>query len=242
MVSLPGIATCGPNCLEKGGRKDWPGKGPERGARLLLATSILVVSILLGLALDGPSGSVAASGLSGPVEIHISGLDRGEGKVYYWLISRAGPRPVWQIWFFDLDGEEPTTPIRAVSIEEEMGECRITTPSHEDRVHSVWGKTSGRLRSLRPLEEYTFSIGMVSDSVAVDTALVGNTLYESRLVLDVAGGPAQTMALEMLCDPLIAVQGVYAIPGRPELIVVVTYKGRAYGCKDVDLPVLIPVE
>ena len=55
-------------------------------------------------------------------------------------------------------------------------------------------------------------------------------------------GSAQGCAHEFLLlkfDALrLGVRGVYEIPGRTELLVVLTYTGRRYGCEGVDVPVI----
>jgi len=209
--------------------------------RQLLAKWALVAGVLLSLVLGALNGDVTAADLDGPVEVHLSGVDPAESRVYYWLISRAGTQPKWQIWYFDLDGKEPTTPIRALSIENEMEESKTGTRFDEDRVHDVWMKVARRLDSPRILVNFDLRLSQKADSVGVDMVGVERTLYDSHLVVETAGR-TRILDLEMSCDPLIAVEGVYGIPGRPELIVVISYKGRAPGCQEFELPILIPAK
>jgi hypothetical protein len=209
--------------------------------RLLLAERGLVAGVMLSLVLGALNGDVTAADLDGPVEVHLSGVDPAEGKFYYSLISRAGSQPKSQMWYFDLDGKEPTTPIRALSIENEMEESRTGTRFDEDRAHDVWMKVARRLNSPRILVNFDLRLSQKADSVGVDIVGGERTLYESHLVVETAGR-TRILDLEMSCDPLIAVEGVYGIPGRPELIVVVSYKARGPGCQEFELPILIPTK
>lgn len=209
--------------------------------RQLLATWVLAAGAMLGLVLGGLNGDVAAADLRGPVEAVLIGVHPTESKFYYKLFSRAGVQPKSQIWYFDLDGKDPTTPIRALSIENEMEKSKTGTRFDEDRVHDVWMRVARNLTSPRMLVNFDLRLSQKADSVGVDMVGGDRTLYEGHLVVETAGR-TRTLDLEMSCDALIAVEGVYGIPGRPELIVVVSYKGREPGCQEFELPILIPAK
>ena len=44
--------------------------------------------------------------------------------------------------------------------------------------------------------------------------------------------------LQSFCQPVVRVQGIYRVPQRQELLMIISYVGRSYGCEEVDLPVL----
>ena len=53
-----------------------------------------------------------------------------------------------------------------------------------------------------------------------------------------ANGLTSEFDLTAYCNAAASVRGLYAVPGRSEVIAVLTYVGRAYGCENVDLVVL----
>lgn len=95
-----------------------------------------------------------------------------------------------------------------------------------------------RYTEVPALEEFVLSVRFTTDSVGVDTLGSGVARYKGHLVLE-AGGQTRTVNVITSCDTLIRVQGVWGIPGRSELVVVLCYKGLPGKCDEIDVPILM---
>jgi hypothetical protein len=203
---------------------------PIRGKRMM------VVGVLLGIVVQVVAGGVAGAYTGGPVEAYIVGVEPAEQKVFYLLFFRDESGRPPQIWFFDLDADNPTRPERERSLERDDEAIR----PEDGSISEAWTHFLPRLRRLGSPRDYDLGIEVKADSAGVDT-LWGSTRYDARLIVR-ALGRSRALDLTIFCDAFIHARGLYEIPGRSEVIVVVTYKGQAYGCDLVDLPILIPTE
>jgi hypothetical protein len=205
--------------------------------RRIHCKGIRIVGVLLCLGVQLVAPPVAQAYTGGPVKATLVGVEPDEHKVFYILnfMDASGRRP--QIWFFDLQASDPTRPVRALSLEGDENAIR-----HEDSgISEAWKQFLPRLRRLgRCPREYDLSIDIKADSVGVDT-LFGHTRFDVRLTVG-SLGRSRALDLTVFCSTFIHVRGLYEIPGHSEVIVVVSYRGRAYGCEMVDLPILIPTE
>jgi hypothetical protein len=195
-----------------------------------IGAKVTAFAVLLGLAVQI---AVAEAYTGGPVQAYIAGIEPTQHRVYYVLSfnDESGTPP--QIWFFDLDASDPTRAIRARSLERPEG-----SPAPEDgRISDAWLQFVPRIQRLRGLRDFDLNIDLKTDSAGVDT-LLRVTRYNAHLALRAQAG-SRELDLTMFCDTLIHAAGMYEIPGRPESIVVLTYKGQAYYCELVDLPILI---
>ena len=187
-----------------------------------------VAVLLIAVILAHPPNSGAYGG--GPVKAVLAGFDPTEGKVFYWLYAydESGDPP--QAFYFDLCGETPAKPIRAGSLEQPPG------PQRSSEASERWKRLSNRLVPLRPLADFEMAFSVVSDSTGTDP-----THGVTRYSLDIHV-KAKTMTRDIqvtgYCRPVARIHGLYAVPGRTELIAVLSYIGREYGCEEVDVPLV----
>ena len=162
----------------------------------------------------------------GPVRAEIAGFDPSGHKVFYRLLfyDQSGRPP--EVYYFDLNGSEPTKALRARDMERTGGWSE-----------KGW-KVRRRLLRLRGVSDFDLKLVVRADSVGIDTAWV-EPKYQVRATVELKSR-RRTVGLLAFCDPLVRVRGVYGIPGRAERIVVMSYVGRVYGCEETELPVLIP--
>jgi hypothetical protein len=189
--------------------------------------------LALGVALYLVAAAPALSHTGGPIRAHIAGLEPEEQRVYYYLTfhdeSGAGP----EVWFFGLEYNNPEQPRRARSLEGSYHDAW----REELGISDAWRSLSSGLKPLPPLQRTSLAISLRADSVGRDSLWL-SPRYEGHLVLE-GKGVGQATDLTMFCHPMIRVRGPYGIPGRPEAIAVVSYKGRAYGCEEVEEPILL---
>jgi hypothetical protein len=189
--------------------------------------------VVLGLVLYLVVAAPAHAYMGGPIRAHIAGLEPEEQRVYYYLTSHdesgAGP----EVWFFGLEYNNPGQPRRARSLE---GSYRDAW-REELGISDAWRSLSSELKPLYPLQRFRLAIGLRADSAGRDSLWM-SPRYDGHLVLE-GEGVGQAIDLTMFCHPMIRVRGPYGIPGRPEAIAVVSYKGLAYGCEEVEEPILL---
>jgi len=53
------------------------------------------------------------------------------------------------------------------------------------------------------------------------------------------GDHSKELELTTYDDTMLALRGAYEVPGRPHVVVILTYRGRAYGSEEVEIPLLI---
>lgn len=192
-------------------------------------------AVLLGLALATVVSSPASAYTGGPVRAHIAGYDRAEHRVFYYLIFSDESNSSPQVWFFDLDATDPTKPVRAPLLESGEDGTRRGSGS----ISAAWRSFSGGLEALQGRRCFDISLSLQTDGAGVDTLRGGDTGYHAHLAVETEGR-ATSLDFVAFYDTMIAVRGVYEIPGREEFLMVLTYRGRAYGAEEVERPILIP--
>ena len=170
----------------------------------------------------------------GPVRAHVAGVDPTTERVFYYLTfhdeSGAGP----EVWFFDLRGESPDQPKRDLSLESRYPDGFWT---EERGISEAWARLAARLTPLAGVRQLELRITIPAESIGVDS-IWGVPMYEGDLRL-AAQGIGQTQPLTMFCQPTIAIRALYQVPGRREAVAVVSYRGQAYGCDEVEQPILL---
>lgn len=188
-----------------------------------MSGSRAVVLALLAIA-AAPNSVLSYHG--GPVRVEFAGFDSTTARVYYQLhaYDEFGYPP--EVYYFDLEGRAPDKPIRDRSLE-----------GSDDGPNPAWGEFWKSAQRLRSAGNFALALDVSADSVGVDSEY-SVTRYD--LTARVAAG-SSTALLRVLavCRTLVAVRGMYEIPGRPERVVVVSYCGRSYGCEEVEQPVLL---
>ncbi len=168
----------------------------------------------------------------GPVRARILGYDPTDAKVFYELqaFDESGEPP--RTYFFHLTGPSPTVPVHAESLDDWRGGVRVGAAWQR------WLEVHRRLVPLRGLRDTEFTVKVHGESTGIDTSWNGNaTRFAVHVEIRTPAGD-RTLDLPAFCHPVVRVQGVYEVPGRKELLVNLSYVGRAYGCENVDLPVL----
>jgi len=183
----------------------------------------------LCLAIHCVAATLASAYTGGAIRAHIGGVDPTEHKVFYQIVVHDAAYAPKQVWFFDLDGDAPMSPVRVPSLESKR---------REYRAQSAWSIFSDRLRPLQSSREFDIGLSVNADTAGIDTAWGGAIRYEAEVAVGRASR-AWTLDLVMFGNALIRVQCLYEIPERPEVLIVLTHKGRAYGCEEIDLPVLL---
>jgi hypothetical protein len=174
-------------------------------------------------------GTVAAY-TGGPVKARILGYDPRDAKVFYELqaFDESGDPP--KTYFFDLIGRTPASPVHADSLDDWEGGRRVRT------AWLRWLELYRRLVPLQGLRETELTVRVRAESTGVDTN--GNaTRFAAHVEIRTPAG-ARAFDLQSFCQPVVRSQGVYGVPGRKELLAILSYVGRGYGCEEIDLPVL----
>jgi hypothetical protein len=192
-------------------------------ARLAVIRTVVTLVLLV----TGVTAARAYTG--GPIRADICGVEPSEHKVFYRLVAHDESYQPRQVWFFDLDGKEPMCPVRVPSLESKR---------RENGKQSGWSIFSDRLVPLQSCREFDISFSVNADTAGVDTAWGGAVRYEAEVTV---GRASRTWILDLVMfgNPLIRVRCLYEIPERPEALIVLTYRGRPYGCEEIDLPVLL---
>ncbi len=187
---------------------------------LALAASLLVGSL----------PHLASAYTGGPVRARILGYDPRDARVFYELkaFDESGQPP--RTYFFHLTGATPTIPVRADSLDDWEGDVRVRSARQR------WLELYPRLVPLPGVRDTEFSVRVHAESTGVDTSWSA-TRFATHVEIRTPAG-ARTFDLQTFCQPIVRVQGVRKVPGRQELVVIVSYIGRDYGCEEVDLPVL----
>lgn len=166
----------------------------------------------------------------GPVKARILGYDPKDARVFYELqaFDESGEPP--KTYFFNLTGHTPASPVHADSLDEREGGSRV--PAALQR----WSELYRRLVPLQGLRETEFTVRVHAESSGVDTTW-NTTRFAAHVEIRTPAG-ARAFDLQSFCQPVVRSQGIYRVPGRKELLVILSYIGRAYGCEEIDLPVL----
>ncbi len=189
-----------------------------------------ILVLVLGHALHAVPGWAYTGGA---IRAQVVGLEPGTGRVFYYRTfhdeSGAGP----EVWFFDLNGENPEQPKRAPALDGPDDGCR----HGGENINEAWRSLSPKLRPLSSCTQFDLRISLSSDSVGTDS-LWQSPIFEGHLAIE-GRGIGQSCNLTIFCEPMIVIRVLYAIPDRTEAIAVVSYIGRAYGCEEVEQPILL---
>ena len=165
----------------------------------------------------------------GPVRLAVGWYHASDSRVYFRRFDHmpAGSRKP-ETYYFELDGAEPTKARRSSA--------------------NIWGDPAALGQGLNdgedlvPLEalgDFELSYSVRADSVGVEERY-GGPIYSLQVAVTVNGATGDLVA-EAFCQSVVRVRGLYRVPGRQELLVVVSYIGRAYGCEEIEEAlVLIP--
>jgi len=80
---------------------------------------------------------------------------------------------------------------------------------------------------------------MVSESRGTDSSSGSPVPVHEIHVQLRAGSRIGNVDTTAYCEPLVTVKALYRIPGRKERLSILSFIGRAYGCEEVDVPVLL---
>lgn len=189
--------------------------------RVAFSAALLVVAL--------PRTAPAYTG--GPVKARILGYDPKDATVFYELkaLDESGEPPTTS--FFRLAGPSPTIPVHAESLDDWEGGMRVRAAGQR------WLELYRRLLPLSGLRDTEFTVRVHAESTGVDTSW-NATRFATHVEIQTQAG-IRTFDLQSFCQPVVCVQGIYRIPRRQELLMVLSYIGRGYGCEEVDLPVLL---
>lgn len=191
----------------------------------------LVSILLLGLVLITAAAPPAIAYTGGPIPAYIGGLEPKEQRAYYYLVDHSGAAIGPRVWHFDLDGASPEKPVSASQFDGRDG-VRL-----KDSRSDAWLTLASGLLPLPPLDQFDLRIALSGERAGQDSLWMtprykGSLLVETRRI-------GRTGDITLYCEAMIRIRGPYGIPRRPEAIVVITCKGRAYGCEEIERPVLL---
>ncbi len=175
--------------------------------------------------------AVAVGYTGGPVHAELVGYDPTEKKVYYRLQAFDESGEAARIFYFDLSRVFQSRPVRKPSLEQ---------PSAFDSsavISRRWTRLAKRLVPLHKRLDFHIDMEARLESLRVDP-FRGQTVYRCRIELR-KGKLRGALADTAFCRPVANHDAPYQIPGRPEMVVIVSFIGRPYGCEYVDVPVLI---
>ena len=185
-----------------------------------LSVALLVTSL--------PPATAAYTG--GPVKARILGYDPKDAKVFYELqaFDESGEPP--KTYCFSLTGPTPESPVHAEALDDWEGGARVRAAWQR------WLELYRRLVPLQGLRETEFTVRVHAESTGVDTNW-NATRFTAHVEIRTPTG-VRAFDLQSFCQPVVRVQGIYRVPRRQELLMIMSYVGRSYGCEEVDLPVL----
>jgi hypothetical protein len=177
-----------------------------------------------------PSG-VAQAYTGGPTRAVVDGFDPATNRVYYslWFYDGSGGAP--QVYYFDLSCPTPSDPVRDKSLEHpETEPFRGLFPQN-------WHKLRTGLTKLHGLRDFEVTVHVRADSVDVETKW-NQTQYRLNITVSTKE-LQQSLAVDAYCEPVVRVLGLYQIPGSKSLVAVVSRIGKAYGCEEIESPMLL---
>jgi hypothetical protein len=135
------------------------------------------------------------------------------------------------VFCLDLASETPSEVVRLEYLEDqELGRGHVKRSPE-------WLEIRGRCDPLRPVPDFDLNLIVRSDSVGVDSDW-NVTLLDLEIRLSVGGHVGRVHTLGT-CQPRVGLRALYEIPGRPELMALVSYVGRPYGCEEIEKAVLL---
>lgn len=194
-----------------------------------MSTRLLAISAM-ALGIAAAPGTVSAY-TGGPVRVVIEGYEPREAKVFYRTFGHDESGSPPQVYYLDLGGVRPERAVRAPSLEDSCDYCSGLATTR------AWRALTRRLVPL-PVEPQMELCIRATTSPAEGAGPNGEPRFLIAVEIESAGLHGHER-VEAWCRPLIGVHGLYRIPGRAETLVVLSRIGRAYGCEEVDLPVLL---
>jgi hypothetical protein len=184
------------------------------------------------LSLFGQSGSLAYTG--GPSRVHVEGYDSSEGKLFYVVQTESESDEPDEAFYFFLKGSSPAKAIRAKSLESPTNE---TTPPE---VALRWKELRKRLLPLKPLPQGRFvAIEVEQASKPKGRGPTWNVRqFDLAIKISLENCGAESDILTF-CGSVVRIKSAYTIPGRAEILVVLAYTGIAYGCEEVETPLIL---
>ena len=161
----------------------------------------------------------------GPIRATVGWYDAKERKVYYRLdyLDDSGRKS--ETYCFALDDSNASRPVRSKL-------HAYGSPSNVTFLES-----DKRLEPLEILPNFELTLQVNADSVGSD-AQWDLPVYAITARISTSGAE-RVVEMTGHCQPSIRVRGVYRVPGRSERVVVLSYIGRAYGCEEVEQPLLL---
>ena len=191
--------------------------------------ALRAVALLSGLLWILPGAATAYTG--GPVRVQLAGYDQERHRVYFRLAAHDESGTPPQAWYFDLDADDPSLARR-----DRVVEPRDTVTGEWDL--PGWRSFQKRLVPLQAEPRYSMGLDVQAESTGVDP-WHEVTAFTLRIAL-VENDRRLELELRAWCQPTVSLKGLWSIPGRPERLIVLTTTGRAYGCEDVERPILLP--
>ena len=179
--------------------------------------------------IHGPAPAGAYTG--GPVRATIEGFDRLGNKIFFTTKAYDESGEPARVFYFALAGPDPTHPVRAATLEQPDSTAYSEIPVKK------WSDLKHRLTPLQAQRDFRLIADVTSDSTGT-----AKEYRPTRFAIHArlrAGSLSRKLELVGYCQPLFRVQGLYRVPGREERLAVVSVIGRAYGCEEVELPVLL---
>jgi hypothetical protein len=196
-----------------------------------LITNCALRGAVLGALLVGALAGPAAAYTGGPLRIEIAGYEPLEAKFLYPTQAHDESWSPPRIYYLDLRGDRPEHAVRARSLE----------PSPHDiggwALVPAWLAFRTRLVVLPVESEFEITLRANSSRIR-DTDPEASPAFLISCEIESMDRRAYT-EIAAHCGPLVRVQGLYRIPGRPERLAVLSYTGRAYGCEEVEKPILL---
>jgi len=172
--------------------------------------------------------SVALGYTGGPIRIRVEGYDSSTKKVYYRLhrFDESGLPP--EVYSLRLNSTSPNRPFRERSLEV------AADPSYQR-----WSLLTRRLEKLGGESSFKLEVEEASENAGVDsTSDTPVSLHRIHVRLR-SGSKSGKVDTTAYCEALVTVKALYRIPGRKERLSILSFIGRAYGCEEVDVPVLL---
>ncbi len=177
-----------------------------------------------------PIGAGAYTG--GPIRAKLHGLEPNENRIYFRLeaFDETGSPPEE----YSIDLGSPTSPeaIRRPELEQQRTDYGKSIRNPD------WDALVDRLVHLKAVPDFDLSLAVTSDSLGPVSPDWNTTRFELRVTLR-SGGLSANARLDAVCQPLVRVRALYEIPGRPELLALVSYIGRVQICEEVDVPLIL---
>jgi hypothetical protein len=189
-----------------------------------VATGQAVLVVLIGS--HRPAGAYTG----GPVSVEVAGYAPVDKRIYFRLVTQDESWSPPRAYYFDLDGDRPAQAIRARSLENpDSFEMEWNPPS--------WQALRRRLMPMGNDAGFVLVTEVRAESTGVDR---WQKVPAFRLHIDLGTEDLHARpVLTAYCNMIVGVKGLYRVPERRERLVILTVTGRAYGCEEVETPILL---